>query len=603
MTNGDLWPPFQKLSEDDVIMLISKLCNGNELGILKRDDQEEPQKPWETKNTVKLSDDDFPQAIKIVKANMLFILKTGISHRALNRLKRLAAFNNPEFYKAQAMRMPNYKNKIPRIISCSDETEDYLCLPRGCEADVRAFFAELKIEPKVIDETNHGRSIDVEFNGSLRDEQPRALDKLLEHDIGVLSGTTAFGKTVVAIKLIAERKVNTLIIVDKVNLVTQWKKRLTEFLTINEILPDRVEDKKRGRKKANCIIGQLGAGKDNLSGIIDIAVMQSLNRMGEVKDCVKNYGMIIVDECHHISAFSFETILKSSNAKYVYGLTATPIRKDGHHPIIFMQCGPIRFKDDAKKQAEKRPFEHYVIPRFTSLRVPLDKNEKDVSIQELYSEIVVNECRNQLITDDIVKSFESGRNCLVLTERTAHVELLAKKLSERIPEVISLTGGMGVKRTREIMTQISDTPADKPLTLVATGKYIGEGFDEPRLDTLFLVMPISWKGTLQQYAGRLHRLFANKKEVQIYDYVDIHVRMLERMYHKRLNGYATIGYKAKGDSSAPESIDVIFDKSNFLSVYTNDIINAAREILIVSPFVTKKTYSTNDAAPEDCFRK
>ena len=247
----------------------------------------------------------------------------------------------------------------------------------------------------------------------------------------------------VAIKLIAERKVNTLIIVDKVNLVTQWKKRLTEFLTINEILPDRVEDKKRGRKKANGTIGQLGAGKDNLSGIIDIAVMQSLNRMGEVKDCVKNYGMIIVDECHHISAFSFEAILKSSNAKYVYGLTATPIRKDGHHPIIFMQCGSIRFKDDAKKQAAKRPFEHYVIPRFTSLRVPLDKNEKEVSIQELYSEIVVSECRNQLITDDIVRSFETGRNCLVLTERTAHVELLAKKLRERIPQVISLIGWNG----------------------------------------------------------------------------------------------------------------------------------------------------------------
>ena len=579
---------IQKLAEDDVIMLISKLCNGNELGILKRDDQEEPQKPWETKITVKLSEDDFSQTIKIVKANMLFILKTGISHRALNHLKRLAAFNNPEFYKAQAMRMPIYKNKMPRIISCADETEEYLCLPRGCEADLQAFFEELKIESEFIDETNHGRCIDVEFNGSLRDEQPQALDKLLMHDNGVLSGTTAFGKTVVAIKLIAERKVNTLIITDKVNLVTQWKKRLTEFLTINEVLPDRIEDKKRGRKKANSAIGQLGAGKDNLSGIIDIAVMQSLNRMGEVKDCVKNYGMIIVDECHHISAVSFEKILKSSNAKYVYGLTATPKRKDGHHPIIFMQCGSIRFKDDAKKQAEKRPFEHYVIPRFTSLRVSLDKNEKDVSIQELYSEIVVNELRNQLIMDDIVRSFESGRNCLVLTERTAHVELLAKKLSERIPEVISLTGGMGVKRTREIMTQISEKSADKPLIIVATGKYIGEGFDEPRLDTLFLVMPISWKGTLQQYAGRLHRLFANKKEVQIYDYVDIHVRMLERMYHKRLNGYATIGYKAKVDSGAPESIDVIFDKSNFLPVYTNDMINAAREILIVSPFVTKR---------------
>ncbi|HBW34449.1 TOTE conflict system archaeo-eukaryotic primase domain-containing protein [Desulfosporosinus sp. BICA1-9] len=576
---------LRKLSEDDVESLISKLCTGNELGILKKDDQEEPQKPWDI-NIIKLSMNDFPQSITIVKANMLFIPKTGISQRALNHLKRLAAFKNPEFYKAQAMRLPIFE--IPRIISCSDETEDYLCLPRGCEADLKSFFAELKIEPEFIDETNPGRSIEVEFNGSLRDEQPQALFQLLKQDIGVLSGTTAFGKTVVAINLIAERKVNTLIIVDKVNLVTQWKRRLTEFLTINEALPDMFEIKKKGRKKANSTIGQLGAGKNNLNGIIDIAVMQSLNKMGDVNDCVKNYGMIIVDECHHISAFSFEKVLKSSNAKYVYGLTATPVRKDGHHPIIFMQCGSIRYKDDAKKQAAKRPFEHYVIPRFTSLRVPLDKNEKDVSIQELYSEIVVNEFRNQLIVDDIARSFESGRNCLVLTERTAHVELLLKKLRERIPEVISLTGGMGVKQTREIMTQISETPADKQLTIVATGKYIGEGFDEPRLDTLFLVMPISWKGTLQQYAGRLHRLFANKNEVQIYDYVDIHVRMLERMYHKRLNGYATIGYKAKGKSSTSESINVIFDKSNFLSVYTNDIINAAREILIVSPFVTKR---------------
>jgi superfamily II DNA or RNA helicase len=586
MDQWEFLSTIRKLSEQDVETLISRLCSGNELGILKKDDQEESNKPWET-DTVKLSVHDFPKSIKIVKANMLYILKLGISQRALNQLKRLAAFHNPVFYKAQAMRLS--VSRIPRIISCSDETEDYLCLPRGCEADLKTFLTELKLEPELSDKTNHGRSIDVEFNGCLRDEQPLALQKLLEYDTGVLSGTTAFGKTVVAINLIAQRKVNTLIIVDKVNLVTQWKRRLTEFLTIHEDLPDLGTVKKKGRKKTSSHIGQLGAGKNNLSIIIDIAVMQSLNKMDEVKDCVKNYGMIIVDECHHIAAFSFEKVLKSSNAKYVYGLTATPQRKDGHHPIIFMQCGSIRYKDDAKKQAAKRPFEHYVIPRFTSLRVPLDKNEKDISIQELYSEIVVNEFRNQQILDDLVKSFEQGRNCLVLTERTAHVELLAQKLKEKIPEVISLTGGMGVKETREILNRIAETPADKQITLIATGKYIGEGFDEPRLDTLFLVMPISWKGTLQQYAGRLHRHFANKNEVQIYDYVDIHVRMLERMYHKRLYGYAAIGYKAKGcDSNNPESIEVIFDKSNFLPAYTNDIIRAKREILIVSPFVTKR---------------
>lgn len=574
----------KKLSEDEVEIYTYKLCSGNELGILKKDD-EEPQKPWETIR-IKLSKDDFPSLIHITKANMLYVLKLGISQRALNHLKRLAAFKNPEFYKTQAMRMPTFEK--PRIISCAEETSEYLCLPRGCENDLKAFLYEYRVNVELVDETNSGKSIDIEFNGSLRDEQPKAIEKLMEFDNGILSGTTAFGKTVVAIKLIAEKKVNTLILVDKVSLVAQWKKRLTEFLTINECLPDSGEEKKRGRKKVKSIIGQLGAGKDNLSGIIDIAVMQSLNRMGEVKDCIKNYGLVIVDECHHVSAFSFEKVLKNINAKYVYGLTATPTRKDGHHPIIFMQCGPIRYRDNAKKQAEKRPFEHYIIPRFTSLRVPLNIDEKDVSINELYAEIVANEMRNNQILEDVIKSHENGRNCVVLTERTAHVEWLSKNLSKHIPDVISLTGGMGTKETREVMKRIADTPFDRNLTLVATGKYIGEGFDEPRLDTLFLAMPISWKGTLQQYAGRLHRLFDGKNEVQIYDYVDIHVRMLEKMYSKRLSGYASIGYKAKGELDKTDSIDVIFDKGNFLPVYSNDITSAVREIIIVSPFVTKK---------------
>jgi len=578
---------IRKLAEDELEMLTASLSHGNELGELKSttDEAQEEQKPWEAKK-VKLRQSDFPKNLEIVKANMLFIPKKGISQRALNQLKRLAAFQNPEFYKAQAMRLS--VAKIPRIISCSEETLEYLCLPRGCEADLKEVGKELDIAVYFRDETNRGKDIKVAFKGTLRDEQPLALEKLLQYENGILSATTAFGKTVVAIKLIAERKVNTLILVDRVSLVVQWKKRLTEFLEINETLPDTNEGKKRTRKKNKSMIGQLGAGKDNLSGIIDIAVMQSLYKTGEVKDCVKNYGMVIVDECHHVSAFSFESILKNVNAKYVYGLTATPTRKDGHHPIITMQCGPVRYRDDAKKQAEKRPFDHYILPRFTSLRVPMDKEEKDVSIQELYSEIVVNELRNQQIIDDVVKSHEKGRNCLVLTERTAHVELLTKKLSERIPGVVLLRGGMGAKETRETMERITETPRDKTLTIVATGKYIGEGFDEPRLDTLFLAMPISWKGTLQQYAGRLHRLFVNKSEVQIYDYVDIHVRMLEKMYQKRLNGYAAIGYKAKGESMAEEPVDIIFDKSNFMPVYANDIVNASREILIVSPFVTKR---------------
>ncbi len=575
---------IRKLTEEVVNSLTSTLCQGNELGVLKRD-EEEPHKPWETAE-VKLLPSDFPDAIELVSANMLYVPKSALSQRALNRIKRLAAFKNPEFYKAQAMRFPTYDK--PRIICCADETAEYLCLPRGCQKELGELFSEHGVAVTWIDKTNHGRKIDVEFKGALREDQASALEKLLAHDIGVLSGTTAFGKTVVAIRLIAERKVSTLIIVDKAGLLGQWRKRLHEFLTINEAVPAPETGKKRKSKKEPGIVGQLGQGKQTLNGVIDIALMQSLGRMGEVKECIKNYGMIIVDECHHVAAVSFEAVLKKASARYVYGLSATPIRKDGHHPIIFMQCGPLRFRDDPRKQAEKRPFEHFVIPRFTSFRPPLESEEKELSIQALYAELSVNELRNQLIIDDVIKSHEQGKNCLVLTERTAHVEYLAGKLREKIPDTLTLVGSMGAKATGEVLNKIAAAPADRPLTLIATGRYIGEGFDEPRLDTLFLTMPISWKGTIQQYAGRLHRLFENKKEARIYDYVDIHVRMLEKMYQRRLNGYAAIGYKIKAGPVETDSAEIIFNKSSFYPVFANDIMAAKHEALIVSPFVTRR---------------
>jgi superfamily II DNA or RNA helicase len=580
---------IQKISEGRLNDFISELSPGHELGALKIDEEEETEKPWERHiSKTKLEKNDFPGQLDIVKANMLFIPKAGISQQALNRLKRLASFKNPMFYRQQAMRLSTYGH--PRVVSCADETKDYLCLPRGCEPELSYELEALGIDVRFIDKTYSGKRIDVEFNGRLRDEQSLALEYLLHYDTGILSGTTAFGKTIVAIKLIAERKVNTLILVDKVNLLSQWKDKLSEFLIVNEPLPEPppTAKKKRGRKKKMGVIGQLGSGKNILTGIVDIAIMQSLSRQGEVKECVKDYGMIIADECHHASAFTYEQILKATHAKYIYGLTATPTRKDGHHPILFMHCGPIRYRDNPKKQAENRPFDHYIVPRFTSFRVPLDRDEKDLSIQELYAELMDNDFRDQQIIEDVLKNHHQGRNCLVLTLRTAHVESLAKKLNEHIPEVITLTGRMGRKSTQKAFERIDDIPADKHIVLVATGHFIGEGFDEPRLDTLFLAMPISWKGTLQQYAGRLHRLFETKKEVRIYDYVDIQVKMLERMYQKRLNGYASMGYKAKGELATETPADIIFDKDNFLPVFNQDIVAVKKEIVIVSPFIRKR---------------
>ncbi len=579
----------ERLTQNRIESLTEQLSQGNELGFLKRDDEEtELPKPWEINKEV-LKKKDFPGTVEIVKANMLFFPKKGTSAKALNRIKRLAAFKNPEFYKAQAMRLSTF-NK-PRIISCADETGDYICLPRGCEQELKNLLDEIKVKSTWIDKTNAGREINVTFNGTLREEQPFAVANMLANNTGVLCGTTAFGKTIAAINIITKRKVNTLILVNKVSLVNQWKEKLSEFLTINE----EIKTKGKQGKKPRTIIGQVGGGKQTRNGIIDIAIMQSLSRMGEVKDFIKDYGMVIVDECHHVPAFSFESILKNVSAKYVYGLTATPTRKDGHHPIIFMHCGPIRYRDDAKKQAEKRPFDHFIVPRFTSFRIHslAEKEEKEWTIQELYAEIVNNEIRNQLIADDVIECHKNGKNCIVLTERVEHVKILSEMLAQKIPDTISVTGGMGNKSTRETMQKIVESSIDKPLTIVATGRFIGEGFDEPRLDTLFLAMPISWKGTLQQYTGRLHRLFEGKKEALIFDYIDIHVQMFERMYNRRLSGYASIGYKMKGElfstaAQKEENVDIIFDKRNFYPVFSNDINHAKHEIVIVSPFVTKR---------------
>jgi superfamily II DNA or RNA helicase len=575
----------RRLSEEEIGTLISRLCHGSELGELKQDD-EEPATPWETKETNRttLSRHEFPIAISVVKANMLYLNKAGISQRALNSLKRLAAFKNPEFYRAQAMRRSTHNT--PRIICCADETPDYLCLPRGCEADLQIMLGEAGVAIAWSEKSRLGRYIEVGFTGELREDQELAAQAMLKHDCGVLSAATAFGKTVIAAKLIAERKTNTLILTHRQQLLSQWMTKLAQFLDINEELPE--VPKKRGRKPWQGLIGQIGAGRERPSGIIDVAIMQSLINDGEVKECAKGYGMVIVDECHHVPAVSFEQILKKVDSKYIYGLTATPARRDGHHPIIFMHCGPIRYRADARKEAQKRPFEHFVIPRFTGFRPPIDRKEEDLSIQEFYSGMAMDELRNQQIADDVMKAHESGRNVLILTERTAHVELLAAKLRETIPDVRTLTGGMGAKETGNTLARIAATPASERLTLVATGRYIGEGFDEPRLDTLFLAMPISWKGTLQQYAGRLHRLFENKKEVQIYDYVDIHVRALEKMYQKRLGGYASIGYRAKAESVADEPANIIFDNTSFFPVYHKDMMSATREMVIVSPFVTRR---------------
>ena len=568
-----------KLTPNQVHVFSERLCEQGEFGDLMEASQE--VKPWEKKILPSsLEKNDFPEKLNLVYANRVYIEKRNTSARALNRIKRLAAFRNPEFYKFQSLRLPTY-NK-PRIIDCSKEFKDYLSIPRGCLEELVALLKEAGASYEIQDKRFAGNKILIDFKGELREEQALAAKALLAHDIGVLSATTAFGKTVIAAQLIATRKVNTLILVHTSALMEQWKQSLERFLYFHEALPD--PPKKRGRKNEQSHIGQLGSGKNTLKGKVDLAIIHSLSTKDEVKDLVCDYGMVIVDECHHVSAVSFERILVKANAKYVYGLTATPKRRDGHHPIIFMQCGPIRYHVDAKAQAKKRDFEHFIVPRFTNFKVP---ESSDLNITAIYGALVENEARNLRIIQDVSNSLEAGRTPIILTQRTSHVKLLKTALSKMGFNIITLTGAASSKKKREALAYLNSLSAQDTFALIATGKYVGEGFDCPRLDTLFLAMPVSWKGTLHQYAGRLHREYQGKKDVIIYDYVDIHVKMLENMYHKRVQGYAGLGYQAKYDGEASEKLGVLFDQQNFLLFLKSDLEKARSKVVIVSPFVRR----------------
>ena len=571
-----------KLSIEEVESCLKQLGSNSELGTLTQIGEEGAPKPWEkARPETALTLFDFPQTVQIVKANMLHIAKSGISQNALNRIKRLGAFRNPDFYRSQALRLPIY-NK-PRIIDCTEENADYLSIPRGCEADLLTLLDSANAVYQVEDKRYPGETIEVQFNGSLRPEQMIAAQALLRHKTGVLSATTAFGKTVIGAYLIAEKKVNTLVLVHTSALLEQWVKSLTRFLDISEALPQ--EPPKRGRKKAPSIIGRLGGAKNDLHGKIDIAIMQSLVSGDEVKELVKDYGLVLVDECHHISAVSFEKILKTANPKYVYGLTATPTRQDGQHPIIFMQCGEIRYQVDVKAQAARAGFERFVIPRFTSFKKPV--GIEDNEFYKIHAAIAENIRRNKMIIADVQNALEKGRTPIILTKRVAHVDLLAAEIEKFCPNVICLIGKDSAKEKRETLERLQNIPTGEQFVIVATGIYVGEGFDEPRLDTLFLAAPISWKGTLQQYTGRLHRACEGKEDVIVYDYVDIHVKELQNMYNKRISGYAGMGYKALSEGESTEKAGLIFDNRSFLPVFEEDIRAAKHEIVIVSPYLRK----------------
>jgi superfamily II DNA or RNA helicase/very-short-patch-repair endonuclease len=491
-------------------------------------EEEDDDLPWAAPPSRRRKDPPLagplPKTLELVLGDQVYIAKEPLPPGLRNRLLRLAAFQNPEFYRAQSMRLSTFGK--PRIIHCAEDGAKYLALPRGCLEDTQALLASLGIEASVRDERFAGTPIELRFQGELRPEQQLAATALAAHDIGVLAATTAFGRTVVAAWLIARRGVNCLVLVHRQQLLEQWVERLASFLN----LPAKS-------------IGRLGGGRKTLSGQVDVALMQSLVRKGIVHDCVGSCGHLVIDECHHLPAASFELVARRAKARYVTGLSASVTRKDGHHPIIFMQCGPARYRVSARRQAALRPFNHHVLVRPTAFRAAeIEETDTRAEFQKLTEALAQAPTRNQMICADVVAAVQAGRFPLLLTERTEHLRLLAEELAKVIPRVITLQGGMGRKAMHAAMASLAQVPEKEGCVLLATGRYIGEGFDEPRLDTLFLTLPISWRGTIAQYVGRLHRLHEGKREVQVYDYADLNVPMLARMFDRRCAGYEAAGY-------------------------------------------------------------
>ena len=561
-----------RLPELSIDLILKDHYQENQLGELSKTSE---SKPWQVPADTNLVKNDFPSRVTLIKSNQLYLNLNDYSPKLISHFKRLAAFRNPEYYAKQGMRLPLYN--IPRIISCSEIVDHYLKLPRGCEDAVTELLMKNQVRVNVVDKTNPGCEIQVSFKGNLRKEQEEAMKEMLQYNIGTLSATTAFGKTVFAIAMIAERKVNTLILVHTKALLEQWVERLETFLQIES--PIMQETKKK--RKPFSPIGCLYSGKNTLHGIVDIALIQSSIEKGEVKPFIHDYGMVIVDECHHVSAVNFEQVLKEVHARYVYGLTATPIRKDGHQPIIFMQCGPIRYIADTELQMKNQSFDRVLVPRFTSYR-NLTDDEKTYT--QLIQDLSSDSMRNQLIVQDILSALSEGRTPLVLSNLTSHVQYLSEQLSLKVPNVITLIGADSSKNKRVIMERLKQISPNERLVIVATGKYVGEGFDYPRLDTLFLTMPVSWKGLVAQYAGRLHRDYPGKKVVRIYDYVDIRISLCDLMYRKRLKGYSAVGYKTVSkDNSDVKYTDMILDGANYWNILKQDLVSSKQSIVISCP--------------------
>lgn len=464
-----------------------------------------------------------PEVVHATQAQRLYVKRGNLSPPLFDALRRLACFSNPRFFELQGMRLSTART--PRVISCFEEVGDFLALPRGCREPLEELLEGLGVEPKLNDERSEGTDLDARFIGELDPPQAKAAADMLEHDLGVLCAPPGSGKTVIATEMIAARARSTLVLVHRKPLLEQWKERLSQFLDIDS--------------KA---IGTIGGGRKKPTGLLDVAMIQSLARRDALEELLADYGHVVVDECHHVPAVTTERVLQAAPARYVTGLTATLRRRDGHHPIVAMQCGPVRHTI-AQGTTDKHALQLRVVRRDTGFDPSVLPT--DASIQEVFGALADDDERTKLITDEALELIGQGRSPIVLTERREHLERLQEHLVDRAPALVALHGEMSAVANRAAAERLAALPKGEPCLVLATGRYVGEGFDQPRLDTLLLGMPIAWKGTVVQYAGRLHRAFPGKRDALIYDYVDAELPVLRRMFAKRLKAYRSLGYEVE----------------------------------------------------------
>ena len=546
-------------------------------------DENDREKPW---NRIQhFNKNDVDGKLHITLSNGIYVDNTNLKASMQNKIRRMAAFSNPVFYKHQIIGTSNYDT--PRWIYLGkDHLSGYIHIPRGLQDNLLERARQADVDYEIKDVRQRGKHINVDFKGELRPEQDKALKELTKCDNGILHAATAFGKTVVSSAIIAQKKVNTLIILESSALIEQWKDALEKFLNIDEELPSY--ETKTGRvRKRKSLIGTLQGVHDSMTGIIDIAMAGSLCKKGEYHKLLNEYGLVLIDECHHSASETIANVLKELKAKYVYGVTATPKRGDGLEKINYMLIGPIRYSYTAKEKAKEQGIQHLVYPRFTRTVPPRGVITGKMHPNEAYEIIHNNDLRDEQIVDDVKNCVSAGRTPVVLSRYKDHSEKLYKRLKSYADYVFLMTGNNSKKEHRKILEQMRQVGNDESMILVATGSLVGEGFDFPRLDTLFMATPVSFRGVVEQYAGRLNRDYAGKENVIIYDYVDNHIPMFDNMYMKRLKAYKQIGYQLSGGLKArKQTVNAIYDGDDYRETFNKDLFDADKNIIISSPAIS-----------------